>query len=160
MLAHLRVGTREGDIHQCCLLSNSNIFSSLICSEVSEGGKEKKMSRKHLCSNLFSDGGRWDEGPKGLLWQIHLLTFSGVGDLGFHNKSIGPLVCKFGWRRRGESVWGGGTALTFSSHYLTSCPRGPHLPVAMSGYSFFHYLFIKPPLPSPLSPPTHLPSSP
>lgn len=49
MLAHLRVGTREGDIHQCCLLSNSNIFSPLICSEASEGGeKKKKMSRKHL----------------------------------------------------------------------------------------------------------------
>lgn len=35
MLAHLRVGTGEGDIHQCCLLSNSNVFSPLICSEAS-----------------------------------------------------------------------------------------------------------------------------
>lgn len=108
MLAHLRVGTREGDIHQCCLLSNSNIFSPLICSEASEGVRKKKMSRKHLYSNLFSGGDQWDEGPNGLLWQIHLLTFSGVDDLGFHNKSIGPWVCKFGWRSRGGGGGGGG----------------------------------------------------
>lgn len=59
------------------------------------------MSRKHLYSNLFSVRGQRDEGPNGLLWQIHLLTFSGVDDLGFHNKSIGPSVCKGGWRSRG-----------------------------------------------------------
>lgn len=66
MLAHLRVGTREGDIHQCCLLSNSNIFSSLICSEASEGGKKvKKKCLESICSLIYFQAGQpMGGGPK------------------------------------------------------------------------------------------------
>lgn len=45
MLAHLRVGTREEDIHQCCLLSNSNVFTPLICTDASARKKKKKKKR-------------------------------------------------------------------------------------------------------------------
>lgn len=75
MLAHLRVGTREEDIHQCCLLSKSNVFfSPLICSEASaKTGRKKKASRKHSWPNLFSSDRELVELRGCLL--IHSATF-------------------------------------------------------------------------------------
>lgn len=113
MLAHLRVGTREGDIHQCCLLSNSNVFSPLICSEASA----KTVSRKRLSSNLFSS---------------ELVRLSGC--LLIHCYILECMIwafitnqlvcCVQDWRI--EDQLRVTTVLAFSSHYLMTSLHGPH----------------------------------
>lgn len=61
-------------------------------------------------------------------------------DLGFHNKSIGLLWVRLESRRSATDD-NCVSILLLLPHGL---PSWPALPVAMSDYSFFHFLFIKP----------------
>lgn len=125
MLAHLRVGTRGGDIHQCCLLSNSNVFSPLICSEASAEKKQNKKGRSGgggvlesiCCLIYFSSDGvsvRVPANPLGYILECMIWAFI-TNQLVFCESD-----CSSEDQPRMTTV------LAFSSHYLMAYPHGPH----------------------------------
>lgn len=143
MLAHLRVGTREGDIHQCCLLSNSNVFSPLICSEASA---KKKKCVESICSLIYFAA----------TWRIGYVLESAIWAF-----ITNQLVCRE-YDRRTEDQLRMTTVLAFSSHYLMAYPHGPHcqsrcqatpsfISFSLSLCSLCHFLASSPTAPPPSS---------